>query len=164
MRTFDEALRELAAMAGADAQPAHDDEHVRWTLYEASLPDPERRGVLQDALRGEANAPLVSAVVTKALELVPDGERRQWVDLLPPGPLRDFARVRATELGIWESLAAGERPVDGPAEIDAWSRWLQLRIAEQLDSVRLLEELSQAGATKRIRRSARERLRLLRAS
>jgi hypothetical protein len=103
--TFDEAVQGLALLAEIDAVPALEDEHVRWGLYEASVPDLSRHGLLQDAVRGEPVAPLASAVVVRALEVVPDEERARWVDLLPPGRLRHFAARRAAELRVLGDLA-----------------------------------------------------------
>lgn len=53
--TFSEAVHQLAQLAGVDIPRAFEDEHVRWSVYEASVSDPARRQILKDAIRGEAN-------------------------------------------------------------------------------------------------------------
>ncbi|MCA5892533.1 hypothetical protein LEP48_04090 [Isoptericola sp. NEAU-Y5] len=156
--SFNEAVQELAVLARVDPSLALEDEHVRWAVYEASVSDPERHRLLQVAVCGEVNAPLASAVVTRVLEAISDGERGQWVDLLPPGRLQEFARTRAAELHVWDDLADGALGESRRGELGGWSQWLQLRAAEQSNIVWVLDELSRIGATKRIRRLAHERL------
>lgn len=155
---FSEAVRELALMSGIDWRVAVDDEHVRWNLYEASVPDRARRSLLRRAVRSEPNAPLASAVVVRVLEVVPDDERRQWADLLPQGRLRSFAVARSAELHLLDTLIEGGSTDVRRHDIEGWSEWLQVRLAQRIDRTQVLDELSRSGTTKRVRRLARERL------
>ena len=120
--TFKAAVRQLAQLAGADVLKVLEDEHVRWSVYEASVSDPARRQVLEDAIRGETNGPLASAVVSRVLEVVQDRDRSTWVELLPEGRLRAFGKVRALELRIYEELASGKPVEVNQAGVENWSQ------------------------------------------
>lgn len=124
--TFNEAVRELSMPAGVDFRSALEDEHVRWALYEASIPDPARHEMLRVAVRADPNAPLASAVVTRALESVRSAERLIWVDTLQPGRLRDHAATRAAELDMLDELASGGDRIEiRSADVEGWTQWLQ---------------------------------------
>jgi hypothetical protein len=155
---FNRAVKELAVLAGFDVGAALNDEHVRWSLYETSMVDPSRRRLLRDAVRGESSIPLASAAVVRIIEAVPDGERAEWVELLPAGRLREFAASRAAELRVLEDLAADVGTGSRSQEIEGWSQWLQLRVAEEIERPEVLDALARLGATRRIRRLAREGL------
>lgn len=161
--TFDEAVRELSMLAGGDFSSALEDEHVRWALYEASIRDPARHEVLRTAVREDSNAPLASAVVTRAMESVRSVDRLIWVDTLQPGRLRDHAATRATELDVLEKLTSGGDVIEiRSVDVEGWTQWLQQRVAERTDRTQVLDTLSQVGATKRIRHVASERFHKLR--
>lgn len=161
--TFDEAVRELSMLAGVDFRSALEDEHVRWALYEASIHDPARHEVLRTAVRGDSNAPLASAVVTRAMGSVRSVERLIWVDTLQPGRLRDHAAKRATELDVLDELTSGGDVIEiRSVDVEGWTQWLQQRVAERTDNTQVLHILSQAGATKHIRQVASERIHKLR--
>lgn len=156
---FAEAVRELSTLAGVDFRSALKDEHVRWSLYEASMRDPVRHEVLRAAVRGDPSVPLASAVVTRALESVRSAERLIWVDTLQPGQLRDHAATRAAELGVLDALTSGGDVIEvRSADVEGWTQWLQQRVAERTDKTKVLGALVRAGATKHIRRVAGERL------
>ncbi|MBL0885432.1 hypothetical protein [Myceligenerans indicum] len=159
MTEFTEAINRLAQ--NVDADKALEDEHARWRLYEAAARSAQKMPIIYQALRFEGNELLLSATVIHILPLVVDDERADWVDLLPQGRSRDYAARRATELHILEARTAVDSPVASREEINNWSQWLQLRIAERSENTDLLSELSEVGTTKRIRHEARQRVRSL---
>ena len=158
MGAFDEAVGRLADLAGADPQFAIADEQERWRLYEESLHHVSRRVLVLEAVRHDANGLLVSAVVVRALELVPDDQRSRWVEIVPDGKQRDFAARRARELGLVEQLAGESGKQVRESDVRAWSPWLQLRVAGQVTNTAVLALLTEHGATRRIRNLAQHRL------
>lgn len=155
---FDDAVGRLAVLAGADPQRAIADEHERWRLYEESLRHVNRRAAVLEAVRHDGNSRLVSAVVIRALELVPDDQRSSWVEVVPAGNQRDFAAGRARELGLVEELAREPGSHVREADLRGWSPWLQLRLSGQVTDTDVLALLAEHGATRRIRTLARRRL------
>ena len=159
--SFDEAVTRLATLAEIDPGQAIVDEHSRWGLYRNALADADQRAALLQVLRVDPNRPLVSAVVIRALELVSADERTVWLDVLPPGPQRDYAQRRAVELGLLEGLLEDADSQVEEADARAWSPWLQVRLAEAAAGREVLAVLAEVGDTKRIRDQARQRLRVL---
>lgn len=146
-----------AQVGGAPVDVA--DGHARWSLYRLAMPRPEAWAALEEAVRREEDANVASSVVVQMLERAPADGRQRWVDALGSAAARQFAQGRADDLAVLAAAVAGE-PVD-PADR---SRWLQERLAEQAVDHGLLARLADAGDTKRIRRTAAERLRGLRAA
>lgn len=70
----------------------------------------------------------------------------------------DYARNRATELGILERLRDRAAVQISEADIGKWTQWLQLRVAEEGDRRDVLGMLNDVGGTKRIRRLAQGRI------
>ncbi|WP_328356743.1 hypothetical protein OG800_17415 [Streptomyces sp. NBC_00445] len=139
-----------------EAECSFTDGHDRWSLYRAALDTPAALPLLFDAVSLEPDGPLASGVVGDVLERVPEDEREQWVQLLPPG-VRDFSARRARELGVLASLEQGGMPSDAVGEIiDGWSDWLQLRAVRAASDKEVLHVVSQKGRTKAIRRAATE--------
>ncbi|WP_326568815.1 hypothetical protein VSH64_44905 [Amycolatopsis rhabdoformis] len=156
-RPFGEQLAALAARLEI-ARPDLGDEHARWALYAAALGRAEEWPVVLELLGSEPVQPVVAAVVVRALEVVPPARRPDFVAALPEGRDRRYAATRARELAILDAFAAG----DGPEFAEHWSTWLQLRAATTIGVPATLEALATAGATKRIRAAAGDRLRNIR--
>lgn len=116
------------------------------------------------ALAGDENSPLVSAVVVKAIELVGAEKRAAWVDVLPAGRGRDYAEKRCVELEVLQRLLADDAANVNASEVQAWSLWLQLRLAEGVSNRHALAALTQSGASKRIRHLERQRARTIQGS
>lgn len=132
------------------------DGHARWELYRSAAGQPEAAELLLAAVQAETDLPLSSSVVVMMLEKVPAGERRRWVDALDPA-VRDFAEQRSAELAVLDSLAQGDSSFDA-GDVEAWSDWLQLRVAQAGTDGdgNVLDVLAGHGRTKRIRRHAAE--------
>ncbi|MDO0936707.1 hypothetical protein QQY66_35200 [Streptomyces sp. DG2A-72] len=154
-----EVLRQLAEVVGQyEAEAPFTDGHDRWSLYRAALDTPAVLPLLFDAVSLEPDGPLASGVVGNVLERVPEDEREQWVQILPPN-VRAFSARRARELGVLASLEEGGVPADAVGElIGGWSDWLQLRAVRATSDKEVLHVVSQMGRTKAIRRAATEAL------
>lgn len=162
--SFEDAVRRLAIEMGADPDPPVVDEHARWRLYDEALVDARRHAAVLSALAGDENSPLVSAVVVKAIELVGAEKRATWVDVLPAGRGRDYVQKRCVELEVLQRLLADDAANVNASEVQAWSLWLQLRLAEGVSNRHALAALTESGASKRIRHLARQRARTIQGS
>ncbi|QGV78430.1 hypothetical protein [Streptomyces ficellus] len=151
------ALRQLEEHLGRSLSDASDG-HARWELYRAALGAETARPALLAAVAAEPDGALASGVVGEALEGLPRTERDAWVQALAP-EVRGFSERRVRELGVLEDLRSGALAAAGvPELIDAWSDWLQLRLATESDDATVLRALAASGRTKRIRRTAGESL------
>jgi hypothetical protein len=135
------------------------DEHDRWRVYARAVDADGCADLLLEAVALEPDPNVALSVVLRKLEVVPLADRQRWIDGLTGEIQRQFAARRAAELQVLET-----RPLTPPLRegIDhEWSDWLQLRLAESSPERDVISWLSQAGRTKRIRRTAAERLRRL---
>lgn len=153
---FDSLIRDIARCVGGDPKGAVSNEHARWHVYEVALERRDCRPSVLKALEHEANLPLASATVVRALGLVDDCHRREWISVLPPGRERQFAENRAHDLRVLERLVDGEL-AESEIDVAQWSTWLQRRAAERIDDVAVLRALADCGTTKRVRTTARMR-------
>ncbi|MFH8224746.1 hypothetical protein ACH4C2_37080 [Streptomyces sp. NPDC018057] len=153
-------LQKLARAVGQyEDRASYSDGHARWSLYRVAMDTPTALPLLFEALSLEPDGPLASGVVGYVLERVPEDEREQWVQLLPPA-VRGFSAQRARELVILESLKQGAVPAETVNDlIDGWSDWLQRRAVDATADQDVRRILSQKGRTKRIRQSALEAFR-----
>lgn len=155
-----EAVERLAARVGEEAGDLSSG-HERWRIYQRAMGIAQARSDLLAALKVEPDRPVASAAAVQLLMCVPPESRNAVVAVIGEGKGRDFVALRSKELGILESLLAGEYEVNNVLEdLDSWSTWLQLRVASQVTDGRILAELARAGHTKRVRSTATERLRL----
>lgn len=158
MPSFVDAIRDLAAAVGGGAAQAVSDEHARWEIYQRALVERLHDAMTLRALREDPDPVLVSATVVRALEVVPADDQAEWLDVLSPGPDRDFAERRAAEMELLRHLMHTTVDFDiDAADVRSWSNWLQRQAVEQVSSQRVLDLLATDGNTKRIRSRARER-------
>jgi hypothetical protein len=151
------AVVQLAVLAGVEPRQAVADGYTRWRLYEESLRHLDRRSLVLEAVRTEDDGPLAAATVVQALERASDAERATWVGALPVGKERDFAARRAREFAQLAEIMGGDGAAAREEDVRDWSQWLQLRLAEQVTSKRVLELLAEHGMTRRIRHLAGRR-------
>ncbi|MBX6385472.1 MAG: hypothetical protein IRZ07_21280 [Microbispora sp.] len=164
MDSLSEAIKTLSGLAGVVVADCKD-EHERWWLYQAVMddPNPSTRQALQAAVCQEEDENVALSIVLRMLERVPKSDRALWIDAISDGASHEYAHARAVDLENLETLLQREDPVcgvrgDSSCSIESWSDWLQLQLAAKSSSVGLLRRLAEAGRTKRIRRSAAERL------
>lgn len=156
--TFAAEIGRLAVLVGVDPAQAAVDEHARWELYRKALADVRHRPNVLRVLSLEPNTPLASATVVHALEVVSAREGPQWVSVLRGGPQHDFAGRRLRELSILLNLRDDPQATVLDTDIDGWSQWLQLKVAEHAVGRSVLGRLAEVGSTKRVRRTALARL------
>ena len=157
-RDLDTAVAALLAYVGAQAIDVND-EHERWALYQAAMGLPQAWQALEEAVRLERDDAVATSVVLEMLSRSSADARERWVRALSSAEKQQFARQRADELGVLDGASAGEQVQ--PAN---WSRWLQERLAEQATDAGVLAYLARDGDTKRVRRAAAERLRVMRSA
>lgn len=145
-------LTKLVAAVG-EAPDLHAD-YGRWQLYRAAAADACLQEVLLEIVEEEPDRALARAVVVYMLEEVSTDQHASWLERL-----REDERVLATRRSV--ELQVLRRARDEPleltevnAELDGWTDWLQLRIAQYVedDACALIE---QRGRTSRIRRLAK---------
>lgn len=151
-------VSEICARLGGVAAEA-ESEHDRWHLYLRAMDSPEGRELLLRAVEVEPDQSVALSIVLEMMERLSSVESREWVHRLPPGRNRQFAEQRAGDFYVLETLGDGGTLDGGPGD---WSVWLQLRVAEVSTDSSLLARLAESGGTKRVRRIAVDRLRLLR--
>lgn len=145
------ALAEMVGRAG-EGHPA--DEHGRWEVYSVAIGEPRTWEALWAAVRFEPE--LGTAAVLPMLERVPTVEHAHWLAALPEDQ-RDFAAARASDVATLRSLV-GEDASAAAGDVDAWSDWLQRRLASDTGSASVLAVLEAHARTRRVRGLARERL------
>jgi hypothetical protein len=160
-RTLDEVIAELAVLHGS-AYVDTQDGHGRWALYRQAIDAEQPSDLLLDVVALEPDPSIALSLVLHILEEVPEGDRPTWISRLVVSKDRDYATKRAKELGIFEAAMAGRLAVNADANApNAWSDWLQLRLAETCLDRTILDVLTEHGRTKRIRRIASDRVRSL---
>ncbi|WIX79297.1 hypothetical protein QRX50_00310 [Amycolatopsis carbonis] len=156
--SFEERLAALVGRLGVAPRDL-DDGHARWAVYAEAVGRAEEWPAVLDLIEDEPDLPVAAAVVVRALDVLPEAQRADFVAALPEGRSREFAATRARELVILDRVAAG----DGPEfDVRRWTNWLQLRAATTINVEQTLEALSSSGATRRIRSAAAQRLRVVR--
>jgi hypothetical protein len=98
---------------------------------------------------------LVAAVVTQMMEWVEAPQREQWIAAARTERDRQYASRRAREVDILR--IHGAIPNLDRALLADWTDWLQIRLAETSTVLGVLDQLTQHGRTKRIRRTAAQR-------
>ncbi|MFD9125165.1 hypothetical protein [Kitasatospora sp. NPDC059571] len=155
-----EIIDALAARS-ADGDADIEDEHGRWSLYRRSFDRAECRRRLLDAVAAEPDPNVALGIVLEMLGRIAPADRPRWVARLPTARGRDLASRRARELAVHESGSVSDLLEDGAEE--SWSDWLQLLLAESSAEPAVLRRMAERGRTKRIRRTALQRLKDLKA-
>jgi hypothetical protein len=148
------AFAALAARVGRAGAGDAADEHWRWEVYSAAIEEPRTWEALWEAVRVEPE--LGTVVVPPMLERVPTTEHAHWLAALPEEQ-RDFAAARASDVATLRALV-GEDASAAARDVDAWSDWLQRRLASDTGSASVLAVLEAHARTRRVRGLARERL------
>lgn len=155
---FQVIIEDLATRVGITLTDAQD-EHQRWSVYLAAADLDEFNEVLLEIVSLEPDPNVALGIVLKKIARIPDLERRAWIDRLPAQKQRDYANRRAREFKVFETRPLSPLLREGIDE--DWSDWLQLRLAEFSPEREVAFWLSRAGRTKRIRRLALERFKIL---
>ncbi|MEU8607680.1 hypothetical protein AB0C29_06735 [Actinoplanes sp. NPDC048791] len=150
-----ELLVSLAARVGVTVTDVQD-EHDRWQVYAQAVNSDDCADLLLEAVGLEPDLNVALSVVLRKLEVVPQADRQRWVDGLTGDIQRQFAARRAAELPVLETRPLAPSLQKGIEQ--EWSDWLQLRLAESSPERDVISRLSRTGRTKRIRRTAAERL------
>jgi hypothetical protein len=157
-RTLDDVIAELSLLGGLELSDPRDG-HARWDLYRRSIGTGQRADLLHEAVAIESDPSIALSVVLHIMEKLPAADRSSWISQLSVAKDREFAARRAIELGILELAIAGDLSIQGTNEApQAWSDWLQLRLANSCHDRDVLERLVERGTTKRIRRLAAQRM------
>ena len=161
---MDKALHGLLdRIANAVGEPTRgiDTDHGRWHLYECAIKASVALDLLQQAVALEEDRALATTVVLRMLELVADDRQADWISQLAPDN-RTYSEKRAAEIRILRRAKAGELAAGTIAEeIAGWTDWLQIRLAEAMNSRDGLSIVSAQGRTKRIRNTAAGRVKTL---
>jgi len=153
---LDGAVERLARLVGVAAGDLGD-EHARWVIYLKGIELPVARELLLRAVSTETDDNLAASVVLRMIERVREDERAEWVDSLR-GDKRVYAHRRALEISILERILSGTfDSAEVAQQIDGWTDWLQLRIAESATVPGVLDIVGEAGRTRRIRNAAKAR-------
>ena len=154
--SLDHAVERLARLVGV-APVDFGDEHARWAVYLKGIELPAARRLLLQAVNAESDDNLAASVVLRIMERVGEAERAEWVNSLR-GDKHAYAHHRALELSVLERVLSGTLGSAEVAEqIDGWTDWLQLRIAEVATSSGVLAVMGEVGRTRRIRNTAKDR-------
>lgn len=153
---LDDAVEQLAQLVGVTPGDLGD-EHARWVIYLKGMESPVARELLLRAVGAETDDNLAASVVLRMIEGIGEDERAEWVNSLR-GDKRDYAHRRALELSILERILSDTFDTAEVAQqVDGWTDWLQLRIAESATSPGVLDIVGEAGRTRRIRNTAKDR-------
>ncbi|MFI9811240.1 hypothetical protein [Saccharothrix variisporea] len=149
-------LRDVDVAAGVH------DEHVRHEVYLRVLADatpPDDLPIIARVLDDPDQVMAVSAVVRhldRMGESHPDFDT--WADaVLPVLGGREFPTRRVAEWLLYRDLAAGGEPDQD--RLREASDWLQRKIADNVTSPVVLEVLAEVGRTKRVRNTAKSKIR-----
>ncbi|GLX94176.1 hypothetical protein [Herbidospora sp. NBRC 101105] len=160
MDGLDEVIDRLAALTGVDMGAERDDEHKRWELYRRALDDLDesRAELLREVVRLEGDDEIALSVALRVLPVVPSERRPGWVNQLADERNRRYADNRRADLDLLDRFRELPDGADVECDVTSWSQWLQLRMALHVEHAGVLEQLAGSGSTKRIRRTAGERL------
>jgi hypothetical protein len=168
--TLAEDLKRISADTGLASQHLNalvSDEHVRYEFYTkafALAPPPDDRTLLSLVLRdpdqamGEAAA--VEFINRQARQHASYQSFVSWAatvsDVIQS---RDFLVRRVQEWSEFKSVLECEHI--SPDSLDHFSDWLQRKLSDEADSPEVLATLAQFGRTKRIRNTAKQRLKTI---
>ena len=140
-----------------DADVHDDDEHVRYQAYIHALDDNTWKWV-SELLHEEPDQSVATAVMVQILERADAGERRSIVNS-SYGTVADssYLERRANELDLVDQFTV--EPV-GPElrDLSESMLWVQRRVVESTNSRKVLQAMAKDGASKRVRRTAMDRL------
>ncbi|MEU7909141.1 hypothetical protein [Actinoplanes sp. NPDC049118] len=149
-------LADLARCLDVPVPEDTDDEHQRWTLYQRAIGCEACHPQLLAAVLLDPDDVLVAAVVTQMMEWVEAPGRERWIASVRTEKDRRYASRRAGEVDILR--LQGAIPNLDRELLATWTDWLQIRLAETTTVVGTLDQLARHGRTKRIRRTAAQRL------
>ncbi|UQU65997.1 hypothetical protein COUCH_06755 [Couchioplanes caeruleus] len=156
MGLLDDVVGRLAVLVGVTAGDL-EDEHARWEIYLEAMNLPAAYELLRRAVEAESDDNVAASVALRMLERTGEAERADWVNALR-GAKREYVSRRAFELLILERIISGAMdPAEVAQEIDGWTDWLQLRVADSATAAGILDLLGEAGRTRRIRNVAKAR-------
>ena len=155
---FNALIEAIAARVGITPTDVQD-EHERWKVYLPAIDSADCGEMLLSAVGLEPDPSVALGIVLRKIEWISDHDRQAWIDRLPVQKQREYASRRASELKVLETRPLAPLLHEGIDE--SWSDWLQLRLAEFSPEREVASWLSQNGKTKRIRRIALERLKVL---
>lgn len=155
---FSALVEEIASRVGVQLIDAQD-EHNRWEVYVPAIDLDSCSEILLEAVGLEPDPNVALGIVLRKIEWISDFDRQAWIDRLPAQEQREYAGRRARELKVLETRPLAPLLVEGIDE--SWSDWLQLRLAEFSPEREIASWLSRNGRTKRIRRVALERSKVL---
>ena len=152
---LDSAVAKL--LAATDLTPDLTIDAGRWQLYRAASDDQANHETLIQIATEEPDRPLAAALVVHMLGLTPASDHPTWLATLAPSE-RAFATQRSTELSLLRTPPSYEALT---RDLDSYTNWLQLGLAESLTDKPSLHELATNGRTKRIRNLAKARAKAL---
>ena len=113
--------------------------------------------LLREAVGKEDDAELALSVVFRTLAEVPSDRHDEWVAVAPE-PVRARAQRRSDETVLLRLAESGELE-SGRVDPEAWTDWLQRRMAATSFDRAVLRELAAKGRTRKVRRLAERRCR-----
>jgi hypothetical protein len=164
-----ESIQSETGLAGIDIDALLRDEHARYAFYLkviALAPPPDDRKLLSvilddpDKAMGEAAA--VELVGNKAHRKLSYQSFSRWADSVSD-IVRDheFLSRRIREWSDFKRIM--ETGTIDSTLLSNSSDWLQRKLSETTDSIQVLEKLAEKASTKRIRNSAKQRLKNIQA-
>lgn len=145
-----------------DADAGVHDEHLRHAVYLRALADatpPDDLPVITRVLEDPDQAMAAAAVVRhldRMGESHPDFDT--WAEaVLPVLGGREFPTRRVAEWRLYRELVAGGEP--DRDRLHEASDWLQRKVADDLTGSAVLEVLAEVGRTKRVRNTAKSKIR-----
>lgn len=147
-------LDELARALDRPGDPSDwRDEHQRAELYGRAVVDPRMHDLLYAAIQHEPEPSIAGWVVCGGVEHGDPAGDARWLALEAAGSqerrIRDLLVLRA----VLGGAAVGDD------DVDTWPDWLQRRLAAMTDRPDVLALLAERGRSKRVRLTARDRVR-----
>ncbi|NEA34819.1 hypothetical protein [Streptomyces sp. SID13031] len=125
----------------------------RWQLYRTAAEDTASHATLLQAATVDPDRALVMSLVVHLPALTATADHPTWLAALAPSE-RAYATQRSTEYALLRTRPPHDTLT---RDLDTYTNWLQLRLAESLTHKPSLLELADRGRTKRIRNLATTR-------
>lgn len=155
---FEDRLSDFVGDTSSDL--SLDDEHVRWRIYDEAIASGSAWRELAEVLALEPVLAVASSAFLGLVEGV-EADDREAVAAVAASAGRDDPGLqqRVSDLLVSERVAgpAALEPEDVRAVLEG-SDWLQRRVSERSSSDLVLSALETSGRTKRVRRTAKNRL------
>lgn len=151
---LDRHLDRIAQALGVDDEPRDwSDEHDRAELYSRAFPDRRLHDLLFAALGREPDGAVAIWALCGVVEHADPVDHPRWLAL----DAADLDRTRLAQLQVLHAVLGGAA-VDA-ADVESWPDWLQRRVVARVDRRDVLRLLGAHGRSKRVRRTAGDRLR-----